>query len=169
MSQRFTVDDARFKGDTENGRKVDFLDVTKRQGEFGGIPVKPIPFMEFPMAVYRHPLKPYREIVHRNARFEVVGIEHVQAEHLVRMANSQAELDALLAKGWTKTPYIPVPLPDPNEDLYGLAGDELPTADVPSGYTGPTTTADNGVRAASQEELAATHGAIASRGRKHSN
>ena len=56
---------------------------------------------------------------HRNANFEVVGTEVVASEHLAQHVHNEAELDAALADGWVKEPYVQKPRPDPISHLYG--------------------------------------------------
>ena len=108
----FTIDEAKMKGTDEQQRgKIISMDPAKP-------PVKPIPFMEFPKVVYRHPREPFKVIVHRNANFEVVGEERVPSEHLTRRVDDAKELSAALKDGWVKEPYIAPPLPDPNAELY---------------------------------------------------
>lgn len=98
-----------------------------------GLPVREIPHYEFPRVLYKHPLRPFREIEHRNANFEVVGTEQVPTEHLTQKISCaahkdggpascpdcQKELDAALAEGWTRSPYIPEAPAKPDDDLYG--------------------------------------------------
>jgi len=101
-------------------------------------PTKPIPHMEFPRVVYKHPVEPFVTIEHRNAKFEVVGEEVVPTEHLTRVIPSEvhmreahptgtvtgacskysAELKEALAEGWVTEPYVPEAPPDPREKLY---------------------------------------------------
>lgn len=98
-----------------------------------GLPVVEIPHFEFPMVLYLHPLRPFREIEHRDANFEVVGTERIPTEHLTRVICCEAHkgggpascadcaklLEAALAEGWTRQPYIPKAEPKKDADLYG--------------------------------------------------
>lgn len=99
-----------------------------------GLPVREIPHHEYPKVVYKHPRVPFREIEHRNDRFELVGTELAPTEHLTKVvsceahknggpkecADCQKALEAALAKGWRKEPYIPAPPPKrEDDDLYG--------------------------------------------------
>lgn len=84
----------------------------------GGLPVKQIPHLEFPRVVYMHPNNPLQEIEHRNDKFEVVGTEVLPTEHLTKVVSNDAELEAALAEGWVKEPYIPKVAPK-NVGLYG--------------------------------------------------
>lgn len=98
-----------------------------------GLPVRRIEHFEFPLVVYKHPVRAFREIEHRNDRFEVVGTELAATEHLTKAIHCDkhatggpkdcgacnAELESALAEGWTKQPYIPPALPKPDDDLYG--------------------------------------------------
>jgi hypothetical protein len=84
-----------------------------------GLPVKEIPFMEYPQCVYMHPNKPTKVIVHRNEKHEVVEEEIVPTEHLSKVVNTPEELTQALKDGWVKRPYIAPPLPKPDADLYG--------------------------------------------------
>ena len=83
-----------------------------------GLPVRQIPFREFPRVVYLHPVKPYWEKEHRNTRHEVVEVERVPSEHESKLVHNQAELEQALADGWLKEPYIPKPPADPKAKLY---------------------------------------------------
>jgi hypothetical protein len=99
----------------------------------GGLPVRQIPTYKFPLIVYMHPNEPTQEIEHRNDKFEVVGTEVVQTEHLTRSiacaahaATGAEKCDACekvlklaLSEGWVEEPYIPEPLPNRNVGLYG--------------------------------------------------
>ena len=89
------------------------------QGTIGqGLPVKQIPHLEFPRVIYMHPNEPLQEIEHRNDKFELVGTEVVPTEHLTKLVQNEAELDAALAEGWVKEPYIPKAAPK-QPGLYG--------------------------------------------------
>lgn len=97
----------------------------------GGLPVKQIPHMEFPLVLYKHPKKAFREIVHRNDRFEVVSTDLVPTEHLTKHVHNETELKEALAKGWRKEPYIPQAPPRDEDDIYGedaVEPDPLPPA-----------------------------------------
>ena len=85
----------------------------------GGLPVKRIPFSEFPKVVYMHPNEPFEEIEHRNDRFEVVSTDLVATEHLTKQVNNDAELKAALAAGWVEQPYIQQTPPSNKDSLYG--------------------------------------------------
>jgi len=119
-----TIDEEAFKGG-----KILSLDLSKPQGPVGatgsvasgGLPVKQIPFLEWPRVVYLHPNEPTKVVTHRNDKFEVVGEEVVQTEHLTRVVQNATELEALLNEGWVKEPYIPKPLPDVDAGLYKKA------------------------------------------------
>lgn len=82
-------------------------------------PVKPIPHMEFPRVVYRHPLEPFTTIEHRNARHELVEEEVLATEHLTMSVADKKELDKAIKEGWTTEPYIQQALPNRKPDLYG--------------------------------------------------
>ena len=84
----------------------------------GGLPVKQIPHLEFPRVIYMHPNEPYQEIEHRNDKFELVGTEVIPTEHLTKIVENATELEAALAEGWVKEPYIPKAAPK-NNGLYG--------------------------------------------------
>lgn len=84
----------------------------------GGLPVKQIPHLEFPRVLYLHPNEPYVEIKHKNDRHEVVSTEFVATEHLTKTVNNDVELNAALAHGWVKEPYIPEAPRHENDDLY---------------------------------------------------
>jgi hypothetical protein len=99
-----------------------------------GLPVLQIPHFEFPLCLYMHPLVPARKVIHRNDRQEVVHEELVPLEHLTKVVGCEAHiksggprdcpdcnasLEAALAEGWVKEPYIPKPAADENLGLYG--------------------------------------------------
>lgn len=89
------------------------------QGTIGqGLPVRQIPHLEFPRVMYMHPNEPLQEIQHRNDKFELVGTEVVPTEHLTKVVNDEAELQAAIAEGWVKEPYIPQAAPK-SPGLYG--------------------------------------------------
>jgi hypothetical protein len=98
-----------------------------------GLPVKQIPHFEYPRVVYKHPLRPFREIEHRNDNFELVGTEKVPTEHLTQAIACEAHiksggpkdctdckklLESALAEGWLLQPYIPEAPAKPDADLY---------------------------------------------------
>lgn len=85
----------------------------------GGLPVKQIPVLEFPRCIYMHPIEPFREIEHRNDRFEVVSTDFVATEHMAKIVHNEAELEAALNDGWVKEPYIPQATPKKTDSLYG--------------------------------------------------
>lgn len=85
----------------------------------GGLPVKQIPYLEFPRVVYMHPNEPFQEIEHRNDKFEVVSTDLVPTEHLTKTVNNETELQAALADGWIREPYVPKPTPPKTAGLYG--------------------------------------------------
>lgn len=111
-----TVDEERLKGKPffRDGVEIKPL----MQMENNNPPLKQIPHMDFPRVVYKHPNEPFMEIEHRNAKFEVVGIEVVSAEHLTMKVADETALKAALKDGWVKEPYIPAPLPNRNAGLY---------------------------------------------------
>jgi len=81
-------------------------------------PTKFIPHAEFPRAVYKHPLKPFLTIEHRNTRHELVDEEIVPAEHLSRVVADEAEMEEALADGWRKEPFIPKAPENKNANIY---------------------------------------------------
>jgi len=99
----------------------------------GGLPVKQIPHYEFPIVVYLWPVRPFRELEHRNDNFELVGTEKIPTEHLTKVVSCDAHknggpascpdcnasLEAVLAEGWRKEPYLPAAPAKPDSDLYG--------------------------------------------------
>jgi hypothetical protein len=100
----------------------------------GGLPVKQIPHYEFPTVLYLHPNAPTRTVVHRNQQHEVVDEEIIPTEHLTQLigcpahskeggpkecADCNKALEAALAEGWVKEPYIPEAPAKPGDDLYG--------------------------------------------------
>jgi hypothetical protein len=128
-----TVDTERLQKDTPRGPKVEKLDMSKPQGMTGGLPVLQIPHYEFPRTVYKHPKEAFRKVEHRNTMHEVVDVEVVPTEHLVRIVacpehlgrdgvahcdKCKAELEKALTEGWSLKPYIPKPAPDPVAYLY---------------------------------------------------
>lgn len=84
-----------------------------------GLPVKAIPYAEFPKVVYMHPNEPFQEIEHRNDRFEVVSTDLVPTEHLTKHVRNEAELRAALEAGWVEEPYIQQAPPTKKDSLYG--------------------------------------------------
>lgn len=104
--------------DEEKFASQETLDLSKPQGTTHGLPVKQIPHQEYPRCVYKHPVEPFREVVHRNTQHEVVHRELVATEHLVHVCNSAAEHKKKLSEGWVEKPYIPQAAPDPTEQLY---------------------------------------------------
>lgn len=84
-----------------------------------GLPVRQIPFLEFPRVVYMHPNEPFRTVEHRNADQELVHREQVATEHLSKTVATEEELKAALEEGWVKEPYIPTPPPKKDVGLYG--------------------------------------------------
>jgi hypothetical protein len=85
----------------------------------GGLPVKQIPYLEFPRVVYMHPNEPFETIEHRNDKFEVVSTDTIPTEALTKTVNNEAELKAAMKDGWVKEPYIPKAAPTRNAGLYG--------------------------------------------------
>jgi hypothetical protein len=135
-----------FTIDVNAARKQMNLDISKPQekapdplpeGWLGtqsrGIPVREIPHYDFPCVVYLHPRVPTRTVVHRNDRHEAIHEEEVPLEHLTKViccaahvnggtkqcADCNKALEAALAEGWVREPYIPAPPPRPDVDLYG--------------------------------------------------
>lgn len=98
-----------------------------------GLPVREIPHYEFPRAVFLHPNEPTRTVIHRNDRHEIVHEEEIPLEHLTKAICCDAHkdggpkecpacnklLNAALAEGWVKEPYIPKPRVDESTALYG--------------------------------------------------
>ena len=81
-------------------------------------PVREIPHMEFPRVVYKHPREPFRKIIHRNNKHEIVEEEIVPSEHMAMIVKDKDEFDKATREGWVKKPYIPKPPEDPNHALY---------------------------------------------------
>jgi|SRR5579864_6229673 len=130
----FAIDESRMNGGPE---QLVALDPHKP-------PVKSVPHQEFPRTVYKHPLKPFHTIEHRNARHELVEEEIVPTEHLTEVvvcanhraaidqaaadrkaspvilgcAECKAALEKALAEGWVLEPYVPSAPPRPIESLY---------------------------------------------------
>ncbi len=107
--------------DEEKFSKQETLDLSKPQGTVHGIPVKQIPHRDYPRCVYRHPVQPYREVLHRNVNHEIVERELVATEHLVHVCHTEEEFKKKRSEGWVIKPYIPQAPPDPTEDLYRQA------------------------------------------------
>lgn len=82
-------------------------------------PVKPIPHMEYPRAVYKHPLEPFITIEHRNNLHELVEEEVVATEHISMTVANKEELEKARKDGWVLEPYIPETPPDKKATLYG--------------------------------------------------
>lgn len=110
----FTIDEERFL-------KQETLDMTRPQGTPQGLPVKQIPHHDYPRVMYKHPNEPFRTIVHRNTRHEVVEEETVPAEALTCTVRSEHEMKQKIKEGWTATPYVQQAPPDPNAHLYEAA------------------------------------------------
>jgi hypothetical protein len=108
--------------DDEKFAKQETLDMSKPQGTPHGLPVKQIAHLEYPRAVYKHPLEPFQRIEHRNAQREVVQVEVVPTEHLVHVCQDETEFDTRLKQGWVTKPYIPKAPEDPATDLYRSKG-----------------------------------------------
>ncbi len=106
-----TIDEEKFAGQ-------ETLDLSKPQGTAQGLPVKQIPHQEYPKCAYKHPVEPYREVLHRNTQHEVVERELVATEHLVHICHTEQEFKKKLSEGWVAKPYIPQAPPDPTESLY---------------------------------------------------
>jgi hypothetical protein len=85
----------------------------------GGLPVKEIPFLDFPRVIYLHPNRPFREIEHRDTNHQLVDKELVATDHMTKVINTEAELKAALADGWQTKPYIPAAPEKKDGDLYG--------------------------------------------------
>jgi hypothetical protein len=84
----------------------------------GTLPMRDIPFQEFPALVYLHPKKPFKKMLlpvdgHGNKEWQWVAN---QAKDL-KVANAE-ELAAALKKGYQKKHYVvpPLPVEDPEED-----------------------------------------------------
>lgn len=112
-----------FAIDEEKFSKQETLDLSKPQGTPQGLPVKQIGHLEFPRAVYKHPVEPYRRIEHRNVQHEIVQVETVPTEHLVHICADKKEFDAKIKQGWMKEPYIPAPPIDQTAHLYEEAAE----------------------------------------------
>lgn len=94
------------------------FDVSAPSGSPTGIPMVQIPHQDFPRVVYKHPSEPYRTIIHRNAKHEVVEEEIVATEHLSLVVADEAGLKKALAEGYELKPFVPQALPDPDAHLY---------------------------------------------------
>lgn len=110
--------------DEERFTSQETLDLSRPQGTPQGLPVKNIPHQEYPRCVYRHPVEPYREVVHRNVNHEIVHRELVPTEHLVHVCANAEEHKKKLSEGWVDKPYIPQAPPDPLEALYSKRADK---------------------------------------------
>lgn len=84
-------------------------------------PVKEIPYMDFPRAIYKHPVEPYYTVVHRNTLHEIVEEERIPTEHLTMVVGNADELKKALEDGWSLKPYIQQAPPDPKAALYAQA------------------------------------------------
>lgn len=104
--------------DIERMKKQMTFDVSAPAGSATGIPVMQIPVLEFPRVVYKHPVEPFRTIVHRNNKFEVVGEEVIPAEHISLVVADAEALKKALAEGYDLKPYLPQAPPDPDAHLY---------------------------------------------------
>lgn len=100
------------------------FDVSAPQGSPTGIPVKQIPYMEYPRVVYKHPLEPFRTILHRNTKQEVVREEIVATEHIALKVEDEAGLKKAMKEGYELKPYVPQAPPDPDAHLYSKQGEE---------------------------------------------
>jgi hypothetical protein len=105
--------------DDEKFASQETLDMSKPQGTPHGLPVKQIPYAEYPRVVYKHPNQPFRVEEHRNVNHEIVHREVVATEHRVHVVHTKAEHEQKTAEGWRNDPYIPQAPPDPTDDLYG--------------------------------------------------
>jgi hypothetical protein len=115
----FTVDEERMQGKpiVRNGQNLPpilSLDPAKP-------PVISIPHAEFPRVVYKHPNDAFFLVEHRNTKHEIVEEELVATEHESKLVHSEEELEAALADGWVKEPYLPEPIPDKRAALYSNA------------------------------------------------
>lgn len=104
--------------DHEKMKKQMTFDVSAPTGSPTGIPVMQIPHMEFPRVVYKHPVEPFRTIVHRNNKFEVVAEEVIPAEHISLVVTDKDALEKAQKDGYELKPYIPQAVPDPDAHLY---------------------------------------------------
>ena len=104
--------------DIDKMQKQVTFDVSAQQGTATGIPVKQIPFLEFPKVVYKHPKQAFRTIFHRNDKQEVVREEVVANEHLTKLVQDKKELKAALDEGWNEKPYIPEPVKEAVDEIY---------------------------------------------------
>lgn len=94
------------------------FDVSAPTNSPTGIPMKQIPVIEFPRVVYKHPTEPFRTVIHRNAKHEVVQEEIVPSEHLTMTVLDADALKAATKAGWVTKPYLPQTPPDPDANLY---------------------------------------------------
>lgn len=97
------------------------FDVSAAPNSPTGIPMKQIPILEYPRVVYKHPREPFKTILHRNTKQEIVREEMVQSEHLTKVVEDEKQLKAALKEGWVKEAYVPQELPDPDAHLYETA------------------------------------------------
>jgi predicted DNA-binding transcriptional regulator len=111
--------------DEEKFVSQETLDLSKPQGTAQGLPVKQIAHQEYPRCVYKHPVEPYREVLHRNTQHEVVERELVATEHLVHVCQDEQEHKKKLSEGWVEEPYIQQAPPDPTEHLYSKVTEEV--------------------------------------------
>lgn len=114
----FTIDEEKFQSQ-------ETLDLSKPQGTKQGLPVVQISHQEYPKCVYKHPVEPYREVVHRNVNHEIVHRELVATEHKVHVVQNAQEFKQKLKEGWVEEPFIPQAPPDPDEHLYTKVTDEV--------------------------------------------
>ncbi len=108
----FAIDEKRFREQTT-------FDVSAAPNSPTGIPMKQIPHMDFPRCMYKHPLEPFRTIIHRNAQHEIVDQEVVANEHKVMLVKDEAEMKSAMAEGWKKEAYIPADVKTQEDDIYG--------------------------------------------------
>lgn len=107
----FAIDEEKFKDRLS-------LDMSQPHNPATGIPVKQIPILEYPRLVYKHPSEPFKTVLHRNAKHEIVHEEIVPTEHIYKRIENQKELAIALKEGWVEKPYIAPPLPDADAHLY---------------------------------------------------
>ena len=84
-----------------------------------GLPVRQIPFKEYPRVVYMWPNESVRIVEHRNTHQELVHTERIPTEHISKLVQDEAELEQALADGWVKEPYNPAAPPKADAGLYG--------------------------------------------------
>lgn len=107
----FAVDEERMVTQTA-------LDMSRPPNTPQGLPLKNIPFNEFPRVLYKHPVKPFKKVEHRNTKHEVVHTEYEATEHLTCAVHNREEMARKLKEGWVKEPYIQQAPPDPDAALY---------------------------------------------------